>query len=148
MKRSELKALVKECLVEILADGLGPALVEHAVKSSTARRSEAPVNRVPASIPRSPSTTPVTKVPVPDFVPNGMRSLFEDSARRIAEQDMTEVVQREKQGQVLGAMASSAGWDKLAFVGSSGAPPPRSPAQSTDVMGDFLKDLTSESHEG
>lgn len=54
MTRDQLKKIIKECLVEILAEGVGPALTEVAQRPAMPRPA-GQVTRGPASPPRRPS---------------------------------------------------------------------------------------------
>lgn len=93
--KSELKALIKECLIEILSEG-----------TTTIPRTRPAQNLVKQES---------SKNSLPDGVPPSMKSLFADSQRRAAEKMYQESLQSEKQQEVLEEMAGT--WENMAFSG-------------------------------
>jgi hypothetical protein len=90
--KSELKALIKECLIEILSDG---------VPSRPRLRDSVSEQRAPRA-----SQLPAT-------IPSSMKSLFSDSQRRAMDHMYQESNQQQKQVEVLGEMSDT--WSNMAF---------------------------------
>lgn len=101
IKREDFKALIKECLIEILSDGVPasrPKLQQReAVREST----------------RATPQVRQQEDDLPEGIPTPLKSLFNDSRRRAADKMYQDSIQSEKQGEVLGEMAST--WDKMTF---------------------------------
>ena len=96
MKKSELKALIKECLIEILSDGISrPRSPERFQTESSALAVR-------------------TRPSLPDSIPPAMKSLFMDSQQRITQQSQLENVQVEKQSEFLEGMSKT--WENMAYA--------------------------------
>lgn len=130
IKREDFKALIKECLIEILSDGIP---VSRPRMKDSVRES---VRQEPVQTQRQSS--------LPDGIPSPLKSLFSDSQRRAADKMYQESIQADKQGEVLGDMAST--WDTMTFGGAplpsraanpyshiGGAPPPQSFGREQEV---------------
>ncbi len=133
IKREEFKALIKECLIEILSDGI-----------------PTPRSRMREPVRESARTEHVQshhQSSLPDGIPGPLKSLFSDSQRRAADKMYQESIQAEKQGEVLGDMAGT--WDTMTFGGSplptrakdpyshlGSAPPPSLPGEHDDAYDD------------
>jgi hypothetical protein len=93
--KGELKALIKECLIEILSDGIP-------VKRS--RQTESRHEQYDAPRPSLPPT-----------IPSSMKSLFSDTQQRAASELYQQKSSVDKQAEVLGEMAET--WESMAFHG-------------------------------
>lgn len=120
--KAELKALIKECLIEILADA--PTSTNRSISKESLKR----------DLPRQERNTSHEVVDLPPHVPASMHSLFRDSQKRIIEQSSQENALKQKEHQVLEQMAST--WSDLAFAGSPATrpdkPPPPPPGHNFD----------------
>ena len=96
--KGELKALIKECLIEILSEGMP---VQRTRQVERAERSE----------PRRQAA----QSQLPPNIPSSMRSIFQDTQQRAASDLYREVSSFEKQTEVLGEMAET--WEGMAFAG-------------------------------
>lgn len=110
IKREDFKALIKECLIEILLDGSTTMSAPTARSRQQQRESVKEVSRAAPIQPRQYDDD------LPDGIPSPLKSLFNDSRRRAADQMYKESIQAEKQGEVLGEMATT--WDTMTFGGS------------------------------
>lgn len=94
MKKSEFKALIKECLIEILSEGLPPR------KSTPVRESQDHRSSLRSAV------APTRQVPLAG-IPSSMSSLFDDSLRRVAEKEYQEELVVQKQHSALEQMGES-----------------------------------------
>lgn len=100
--KAELKALIKECLVEILSDGSGAATSRPRTREQQQIRTESHSNHQLDELPAT--------------IPSSMKSLFSDSQRRATEKLYQDNSQVQKQSEVLGEMADT--WSSMAFTGA------------------------------
>jgi hypothetical protein len=113
IKREDFKALIKECLIEILSDGL----------PMKGRQISAPVRETIREVPRR---APPPDVQLPDGIPGPLQSLFADTGRRASSQMYQDSTKVDKQAEVLSQMAPT--WETMTF----GAPLPSRAANPSD----------------
>ncbi len=105
IKREDFKALIKECLIEILLDG--------STTMTNPGRAHLPQKEAVRESTRVALPSRQQEDDLPEGIPTPLKSLFSDSRRRAADKMYQDSIQAEKQGEVLGEMAST--WDKMTF---------------------------------
>lgn len=90
MKRGELKQLIKECLIEILAEGIGAERLEETIQRSPAQPKQKPLQAKPAQPRYNPALDQKVGQPKQMIVPKKtkediMSSIMEETQRAMAE---------------------------------------------------------------
>lgn len=109
--KSELKNLIKECLIEILTEGVSTP--KGKVRESLAERELRPEYTPAERVPMKKNLIPE----LPPSIPASMRSLFSDTAARVSGESFQENSQKLKQEQVLQQMGDT--WSNLAYAGAT-----------------------------